>query len=333
MKKVLLIFGIVTTIMSCNSNKNKKTTDTARAGSSVNTPPPTNDTPLLITLNGIKKADADKMFQQFLNYRSQDIKPTQKSIWFDSVTFHRIVALLNKERGPDPVSGPDKYGQTDGMRIYFVSDTTINSGKLNNSIILVSTQNAGPSDSVPSKARHHDYYNHEDNILFHENPDTLKGIASTRYPHNWGENLYIFGIYKDDVSSCDEPHYTSRKRAYEMVNQFGKGPITTKAEWFNIGLLRLLDSTPHDGIRIYFCRHPQTYNNKPDTDANKENFVLVSTHTHTFLRKPYHADNFNCKASLGFFKEKNNWDWYREHLFQSTGGGDDNGELCPSHCD
>jgi hypothetical protein len=335
MKKLLLITGIIPIIMSFNVNGNKKATNAVKIAVSVTPTPSTMGAPVEITLNGIKKADADKMFCHFLKFKGQDKSPVKKSIWFDSVTFHRIVVLLNKERGADPANGvPDRFGQTDGMRVYFISDTTISSGKLNNSIMLVSTKNNGPSTSVPSKARHLSYYEHDaKDILFTENANTLKGITSTRYPHKWGENLYLFGIYKDDVSSCDEPDYTSRKRAYKMVNQFGNDTIRTEGEWFSIKLLRLLDRSQHDGIRIYFCRHPEKNGKTADTDVNKENFVLVSTQLHTHFGKSYHADVFNCKATHAFFMEKNNLEWYRHHKFYgNSGGGDDNGELCPTHC-
>src|ERR1700741_1421889 len=93
-----------------------------------------------ITLNGIYANTADTMKKHFCKYRRQDSKPLTQSVWFDSATIHHLVRLLYKERGKESPTG-DLLNQTDGVRIYFVSDISVCKGHLKNSVVLVSTKN------------------------------------------------------------------------------------------------------------------------------------------------------------------------------------------------
>jgi hypothetical protein len=338
MKKLMLFItlGLIPFIMACPSKNKVSSADSVKMADSVTHAKKTisPDSLLRITLNGIDSARADTMKKNFLAYRGKDKRPIQQSVWFDSVTINRMVRLLNKEIKEQLTENPNRTDTTDGIRIYFGSNTPSKKGRLKTTILLVSTKNAGIDNTVPSQAKHADYYTHPKDILFSGNINSINGLT---LPRQWfnirGENLYNIYISGTDVATCKDPHYISRGRAYKMVNQFGKDTIKTISEWFDIKLFRAFAADiVHDGIRVYFCKHPQNYKGAIDTDSTKEAFVLITTRYKKFLGKVYHNDYFDCTTTQQFFfNNKRLSYWYKRHPLVS-GGGDDNGEICPTHC-
>lgn len=355
MKKLILMACTVITLASCNTKQNSSTADStkladnakvkqANAKSAGTKPIPANDT--LITLNGVGWTVSDAMQKHFIAERGQDKNPIQKSFWFDSNALHLMVTLLNKEIKQELDTTPNRPDTTDGVRIYFVSDTTVSSGQLNNSIVLVSTRNNGTDVSVPSGAFHRDYYYHDKSDPLFKNLNEIKGAPSIKPGAitTDGQNLYnniYFGT--GDNTTCADPHYIGRRRAHKMLGQFGLDAIRTTSEWFNINLLRSFDNEKsHDGFRIYFTRHPKQYTFRLglrrvtllDTDSLKEAFVLVTTQHKRFPRDR-HEDYFNCLSTNHYYDMPNVVNWFKRHpqlLGAGGSGGDDNGEICPSHC-
>lgn len=289
---------------------------------------------LNITLNGVLEDLSKGMHNHFLKFRGQDKHPVKESVWFDKKTFHLMLKLLLKERGNKNLDESDS-GQTDGLRIYFVSDTSISAGRLKNSIVLVSTKTRPFNPSYPLKSTHYDYYRHPmDSLFWHL--DSIHGLVTIRpwfFFNFTGATLYNpypRFLHNDDYPECADPyHYISQGKANKMVNQFGRDAITTEGEWFDIKLLVALDSdTTHDGIRIYFTRHPFRYKAVADNDSNKEAFVLITTKS---VRNK-HVDYFDCNTTKDYYEDlKLREQWEKEHrLF--GGGGNDNGELCPTYC-
>ncbi|HVW16295.1 MAG TPA: hypothetical protein VHB54_20855 [Mucilaginibacter sp.] len=329
-------------IASCKSKSNSSLSDSTNLTVSNGAKSKVESDTWRITLNGVDSTNALAMTGHFKNYKKEDSRPLQKSVWFDKKTFHLIVRILEKERGKQVYDAPVQKGMTDGLRIYFASDPTSSTGQLNNSIVLVSTKNNGLDNTVPSKAYHLDYYDHKKDDSLFMDMTAIKGVISTRpkFPINLhGENLYNphLRLFESENISCSDPHFITRGRANKMANRFGKDTITTLSEWFDLKLLELIDrDTIHDGVRIYFARHPDKYKSKIDTDVNKEAFLLITTkyHYNKLLKKETHDDYFDCKWTGNYFLYvKKVLGWYNKlHAFDGTGGGDDNGELCPTHC-
>ena len=124
---------------------------------------------------------------------------------------------------------------------------------------------------------------------------------------------------KPGISCTVSPHDITRAQAEDMVQHFGKAVYKTKSEWFDIAMVdslrKAMDTGKSDGIRIYFSRNVE---GADTTISNKEAVIWVTTKGMTYGTKKIHKDSFDCgKSSLG--KDK---------------GGDpqDNGELCPTHC-
>ena len=300
-----------------------------------------------ITLNGVDSTDAAKMKSDYLTYRGQDSRPERETFWFSRTAILHMYNLLTAEQAQEKAYGIDsgQRGFTDGIRIYFVSDMTQSKCHIANSIILVSTKNAGPDDSVPSGAHHKDYYTHSKKDILFSNLDSISAQWS---PHdilkNWGQNLYNGCLNCNVIASCDtdKPHYITQLRAHKMVKQFEtKGPLTTTSEWFDYNLIKdLATDAVHDGIRIYIARHPKTLmNGHADTDAMKEAFIWVTTKPDR-LNKTAHDDYYDCTTTEHYFlnfaakmKRKGRNPYDGDGGSGGTSGGQDNGEICPTHCE
>lgn len=300
-----------------------------------------------ISLNGVDSATAVKMICMYQDNKKNDVGPIQNSIWFDGVTLKRIYNVLDSERMAERPIRKDSIGYTDGFRIYFACDTNYTSGHMKTSIIIVSTKIKGRDSTVPSGHIHQDYFDHNKNFeLFSATPlSAINGLVKRRqWINTRGENLYnLYPKAKGDDTTCTDPHYTGRGKARLMVNQFGKDSLkrkdvmVTNSEWLDFDLLKafVFDTHQHDGMRIYFARHIAMYKNKQDTDKYKDAFILMATYHVPFLFWSYHNDYFDCKTTTGYFNQlKLKW----EHkigpkIADSSGdGGDDNGEICPTHC-
>ncbi|MCC8424457.1 hypothetical protein [Mucilaginibacter sp. UR6-11] len=334
MKKTVL-FIIVAVITACNNPDKTVRKAHFRAAMVVNT-----DT--LITLNGIGKSTAEAMIAHFDSCKGRDTRPTRQSVWFDSATIHRMVRLLDKEiveqRAARNPQEPDTLmGVADGIRIYYISDLRVKTGRLVNSVALISTQHNGHDCQVTSCAKHKDYYNHAKNDDLFKDTIAIRGRVSKKpavIVAN-GEITYNICVRNCNVPSCDPRsiHYITRRQAHMMLNQFRGRSITTKSEWFDLNLFRdFVNDKTVDGLRIYFARHPIE---RDTTTSGKDAFILVPTRSATFLGKQIHEDYLNCETTNNFFKNFTRKNQFRRGSrdLRPVGGGQDNGELCPSNCD
>jgi hypothetical protein len=300
------------------------------------------DTLVHKSLNGIDTEKAAVMINYFVNNKRKDFRPTRRSVWFDSATIRRMYDLLQSERSQEH-PGPHGIGFTDGIRIYFACDSTTENGHLKNSIIVVSTKISGKDSSVPSGHTHKDYYYHSEKSALFDSTNltaTAGSVKQRQWINTRGENLYNLYYSSDDYSCPGDRHYIARRKAKIMVDQFGLDSlkandiIATTSEWFDFELLQAFvnDTHPHDGLRIYFARHPDSYNNVKDTDRYKDAFILIPTQHAKFLFWGYHKDYFDCRSTESYILGNAKliaWNKFRKFI---DGGGDDNGEICPTHC-
>jgi len=219
-------------------------------------------------------------------------------------------------------------------------------GHMVNSVVLVSTKNAGADSIEPNLIHHKDYYIHDLSDVLFKNRDTTRGVGEKRPPALVniikGQNVYNVYLKHDNDTLTNDPHYTSRQKAHQMANYFGLDTMRTISEWFDIKLLSALDKTTHDGIRIYFVRHKTQYTYRglikqtptQDPDSLKEAFFIIPT-------IPYgnsgtkHKDNLAAKKSLDELIKSNFYNSKRFSIVRpmiDTIGGDDNGSLCPTNC-
>jgi len=332
MKKNYLFISIIPLLLFAQLNADRS----SKSNQSILKRPVVDNT-FEMSLNGIDSATAYKMKRYFWKLKKYDKRPIRKSVWFDSTTFNNMVNLLTKERGPEH-TGPDIKGQTDGIRIYFVSDSILNNGHLNTSIIIVSTKNYGldPKAKAPSKYKHIDYYTHSVSDILFKHLDSIKGkTANRQFINTRGEKLYNFCLrfWANDSTSCqDDPHQIARGKGNKMVDQFGKDTIRTKSAWFDIKLLWAYAADKnHDGVRIYFSRHPKKYQSKAQSDTLKETFILVPT----VKKGVYHKDSFKCLTKSGPYMKLLELAKLNKTPFalkSEEDGGDDKGELCPDAC-
>ena len=282
-----------------------------------------------ISLNGIQQSDAEKMITQYDSLKGQDTHPNRQSVWINKTTLDLMVALLLKEQQ----ACEDHVHCTDGIRIYFASSLSKSSGRLNNSIIIVSTYFSAIDANAPSGAHHTDYYNHNGQDPLFKNLNAIKGRVYRKTFYKRGEILYDSCTNCETDIDCktDDPHYITSGKAKKMVSNFGQKAMTTNSEWFDLGLLQAFaDNKQLDGIRIYFSRHSVGDTSPHQDVSDKDALILVPTEPHGMWPFADHKDFFDCSITNGYLKKY----YSKHHLFNLAGaGGDDNGELCPSHCD
>jgi hypothetical protein len=287
-----------------------------------------------VSLNGIDSATSIAMITHFQNNKNRDTVPVTTSVWFSREMIHDIVILLVAERKTQTArrgTGADSLDTTmdltDGIRIYFASDPTVNTVPLKTSVILVSTKDCGISLDSPASCksgkRHHDYYTHLPNAdLF--KVGSLSGQLCNGNNNCIGDSLYTTGVnYIDDPNCSVLPHNISRKLAEQMVHGFGNHPINTTSEWFDLFFWEALDENLiYSGIRIYFSTHPKT----PSQYTSLRDALVITT-TKFDTETGTNVDYFDCPTSATYRAKYNS-----AHLGTSTSPGQDNGELCPFNC-
>jgi hypothetical protein len=297
----IVLLGLIT--VSCKQNSGRSKPESPLAKSNSSTLP-------LYTLNGLHLTDADAIINQFLQNRGSYDNSKQTSIWFSQPVFHAMYSLISK--------------QADGIRIYFAK--TIPDGKY--TFVVVSTFAGGPDPSNTNKNMHIDYFQHtklttsSGNVNGDVNYDTAGGgallYASKTPPCGTGSD------------GCDttKPHYIPCKKAFKMVNYFGTDSINATSEWFDLGIIKDLDSVlvaqKGNGIRIYFSRHLEPdHSQMPDT-IHRHGFVIITTKLSADASgNQINLDNYDCFLTHPIYKDKMHHPFY---------GGTDNGEQCPTNC-
>lgn len=321
MKKILIIAVVIAVAaIGCKNGKNKSMAESTAAPAGI-----TADAVCLKTLNAIDFKTADTMINHFQKYRGQDKRPRQMSIWFSKQAIKDMINVIKEDSLRLVTQSPGRQDLPDGIRIYFGSNISIKKGQLENTILMVSTQKGGVDSTVPSGFHHKDYYEHTNlQLCDHNSHNSFKGEA----PRERGDEPYKGeDLYTPCNSDCDMPgtgrHYITRKKAYAMGNAFANNVITTNSEWFDLDLFKTFaNDTKSDGVRIYFTRHPEDVDGKPDDDYPLQAFVLVPT----IPLGSYHQDDFKNVAVNKFISKQ-------AKSIKILGGGQDNGEICPTHCD
>ena len=287
-RPALIVLTLVALAISCTKNQKQQQSPSPAAT-------------LNVTLNGIDKATALKEIQYFGQQRFNDPKPANTTIWFDRAMVQQMVSLLQTEGA-------------DGIRIYFVSDPGATTVQSRNSIVLVSTHANGTNTAVPSGMRHQDYYEHPAaNALF----SNLKAINGVLTYGNESSNALLYKTcttcQPERADNSVNLHQLSRQTAEQMVQGFGKHPISTISEWFDVGLFQAFTKDKnYDGLRIYFATKTAG-SVQPGSDA----FVIIKTVPGPASNS--HVDYFgDSSASI--------------RPYEVSDEGQDNGEECPRNC-
>ncbi|MGZ3873665.1 MAG: hypothetical protein ACXVJD_12155 [Mucilaginibacter sp.] len=307
----------------------------------------------ICTLNGYSLAEARRMVA-YCN-TTKDKVPENTQIWFRREIIDSIYALLKLDRSNTTIGPPD------GIRIYYARTPPSNEYPLhgNNRVVITSTYYSQPATTETGEIylSHTDYFEHPKTAgLF--KLKNINGVLTNDKDSTKGCLLYN-KCHCDNMSSCsiDTNHDIARSKAEKMARHFHRalfrnGEINSKAEWFDTLMVhKLVDSMKAhnaDGIRIYFARGTDN-----DYTKRKAKFIIVETHAVARLgkRDTIHKDFFDCNRPFAntYKKRKTIFSTLDLNFFTTyslrhnismvtlmsqiaAGGGLDNGELCPNHC-
>lgn len=307
MKKLFIGMFIVLAMVSFKSQKNKINT---RYSVSLDT---------ISTLNGLTESQANARITFCVGTADNGPKNTQ--VWFRKEIVEAWYTLLQADiqNGIKP----------DGIRIYIGRSLPSSSSPLhyNNGIVVVSTKyNGFTIDSTGKRiAIHADYLTHPKNAALFLMSNT---IGEVRHDSDSTSGSLLYNTCNCDGPACTTTdHDITRSQAEKMVQHFHRipifrrGPINSKAEWFGMDMIEELhkemQDTKCDGVRIYFARGVDTGYTK-----RKAKFVFVTTTSQN--NGSIHKDYFDCSKHQRPLINK---------IMPFDGGGMDNGELCPDHCD
>jgi len=326
MKKILIGLSLVLIMLSVFAFKktnNKAHVVLHTSGSVVN-----------VTLNGVDEKKAKAMICQFNMIKSNDRRPKQTMVYFDINKIRAIVTLLESEQQAQlktkKPGDNSMTGVTDGIRIYFACDNSVNAQHpLDTKVLLVSTKENGPSQGPGcwSKKLHQDYYDHT------VDPTTLKD-GDVHHEGRKCQGLTLYNCFKCAIENtkCTTPtpnggvkNNIPGIRAKAMVELFRGHAINSASVWFNLGMFKkLVDMYPKrtTGMRIYFATHLPF-----DKDAGGRDAMIIVPTEHN-RNTGYEDDYFDCKG------EDSYWADYLKlyHANPYTGNALDNAELCPDNC-
>jgi hypothetical protein len=262
------------------------------------------------------------MRQRYLDLRDSHLKHARKSFWMDRDALSKMVNLLEaelkKDQSAKPPTDPDKLSNlTDGIRIYLGVDLSSSGPQLDLQLLFVSTKDNGQDLSNSQSGRCH-----KDNYI-HDTKHPLFGLSGFVVPCFGNCPGALLYQKNEDPNHCDvkPPHSIKTSVAEEMVDEFVKDHlIVTEGEWFDLGLWQMFNKIPGiSGVRIYLARHTSTSN-----PSMMDAFLLTTTK----LIGNDHVDDFSCHDDI--------LEEYKK-LYESKYGPrlltQDNGELCPTHCD
>lgn len=281
-----------------------------------------------MTLNGVSAVNAGKMMQQFLSRKDDDKNPVPMSFLINKDMIHNIATVLKQEYSADSIKkGGDTSDKlkdlTDGVRIYFASDPSVNESPLKNTILLVLTKDGGPVEQgvLHSKTgrKHKDNYTYsKDALLFHMRQYEIP-VVGAKCP-----GCLLYDPQEPTAPLCNSPHSISRAQAHDMIIAFNGHEINTEAEWFDIDFWKTLDKLPKpfNGIRVYFARH-NLYTTPERAHVSDRNAVIITT---TKRQGGFDIDDFDCYKELAKYFAN-----YKKMF--TKGDPKDNGELCPDNCE
>lgn len=319
MKNFLFLIGIALIVVSCNSGKNQRSTQTNDSSSSTRTASAQQATNEW-TLNGYNKADAGTMVGYFLG-KTVLGKPgpgpgvydehSRTNIWFSKDYIVNLYKLLNS-----------KPEHANGFRIYFTRDL-VDTSKYN--IVIVSTR-------IDSTDRKHpfyqDYFSHSPALIKLINTQEAKGVVDHNFNGDISKGAILYGSKKCPNDNCKPAdNLLSCKDDYAYVKNYNHTQlINTKSEHFRMDFLEDLvnelnsvtKTSKPDGVRIYYARK---------TKGNlRHHLVFMITEDVDNI----HQDSFNCnypphqQPSTEFL---NSLGTLKAALL-----GYDNGEQCEDRC-
>jgi len=258
-----------------------------------------------VTLNGVQHDIADSLVASFVDDNTSSDFRT--NIWLSKPWVTSVYQILSDEQ-------KNNVG-TDGFRIYFAKRLDAGTGKMRNTIVIVSTKNDGDDPHAESGEDHLDYYEHTSDFLQRPNSDAS---LNEDWVGSSGATLYSDSTCTGDNCSVNTINFIRCKDAYKAVQNFGKQTINTYSEWFPIELLEYLRDQLNDplnkyadGIRIYFAKNK--------AKKNRHSLIFVTTQNIGTPRQ----DNYACYGQK--LTEK-------YHHYNRMVGSNDNGEQCPNNC-
>ncbi|AMR34269.1 hypothetical protein A0256_23855 [Mucilaginibacter sp. PAMC 26640] len=280
----------------------------------------------LISLNGIDRVNAYAMIDDFKSRGNGDASPTKMTFWFSKTMISNMIALLEAEIAEQQKLDPNREDVMDGVRIYFGSDPTSTGYPLKMSVILVSTIDNGLSTALSCRGKsgkqHFDWYEHDKNAPLFTSSGQILGAACEGSSNCGGALLYRKSGVSDRPGCLGIPHSIPRNIAEEMVEAFGKNPINTTGEWFDLLLFKSIVSDPDvDGMRVYFARNLKSSEYESERDA----FIITCTKFNN--TKKISEDYFGCLPFQNYKQE-----FEKKYFVDFLTPALDKGELCPDNC-
>ena len=308
MKKLIFLFIAILAILSCTNHKAAK--DQGEADSSVTNRILPKDSTLLksYTLNGLPLSTADSMVMRFSKDKSSYQKiPT--SVWFSKKAFQKMYSTINNSA-------------FDGMRFYFARDAS-NAY----TVVVVSTKDMGLLYPGTDDWRHI----HQDTLQSMAPAPTQSGpeyygVIGKNTPAD-GARLFETSSPCEKLDNCKPNyHYITCAEAHEMTNceQIGPDKVNATSEWFDKGMIdTLIKFIPDNGgIRLYFGKRSKR---AFDDTVARHGFVMIITKP---MPSNIQRDTFMCINLNNYFNNK----FINKKRHPFDGGGDDNGEQCPTNC-
>jgi len=294
----ILTAFIILVSVACNQKgkQNGNPSDSGKTNAAALAAPPANS----FTLNAIPADSANAMVKKFTLDPGHYDPNHHTCIWFSKAALQQMDTVLN--------TTPN----SDGIRFYFARELA--SGSY--TTIAVSTSDGGVNPQDTSKHIHNDYFQTS-------NPSggiPMAGKLGDTTPAQ-GALLYSPHSPCKTADTCKEKgqHYISCAKAYRMVyiNCKPNDSINAKAEWFDKGVIKdLINAIPTGGgLRLYFAKHSEA---APGDKVPRTAFVLMVTQSINGIQ----TDEFVCLPIHPKYK----------NFIPLTGGGTDNGEMCPLNC-
>lgn len=283
MKKIYYLLALVL-LVACHTEKEKNAKSLT-----------------LMTLNGIPKDEAALMVKSFRADRLSSDSVT--SLWFSKNFIDTMLSIVNSIPASEKI---------DGVRFYNAKKF----GK--NTIVMVLTQNAGPSTIHQNTTKHKDYF------TAHPQLNSMFMRSVDEYHQVPGAYLYTSRPCPKPICPVDDNYVpcgtaAAWAQAFKTAQRASPQTINTLSMWYSLNLFKKLKklmmrattgTQVGDGFRVYFVRN----------DRDKSNFIIVPTMKSA---NGNHEDDYTCDINK-FSKDLD------EKVARDP---NDRGEECPVFCD
>ncbi|SEO08269.1 hypothetical protein SAMN05192574_105237 [Mucilaginibacter gossypiicola] len=293
MKRLTLLLTAATLMMASKCQKNSPVSPAALAVPS---------DLINTTLDGIPMVKAKTMIDEFKSVGWDQLVPQRTNYHISAKMFKAMIQMLVNERKAEGVA----VHPIDGIRIYFIKDPYSMTGPL---ITFVSTRRDSTQwKKDTSRSVHQDYYQHSGSDPLFKLPNLTAEVFHD--DNKKGALLYKRTIFTRKYCFWASD-YVRRDTAEMMARAFAKGlkpTFNTYSVWYRLELFENIASNSFDGgLRLYVANHI-----KYQKDRNT--FLIIPTKRD--VSKKRYVDDFSCDSVKAFFVTPAN----------------DNGELCPHHC-